>query len=81
MSFLERLYTIIIEESEGRVDKDSVIIGHEDLVNDLGYDSLMIVKLFLRIEKEFQIEITEYDPSLFFVDALAEYIQQDKGNV
>ncbi|ATF15811.1 acyl carrier protein [Brevibacillus brevis X23] len=81
MNLLERLSTIIIEESEGRVDKDSVIFGHEDIVNDLGYDSLMIVKLFLRIEEEFQIEITEYDPSLFIVDTLAQYIQQEKDYV
>lgn len=56
-SLWERLIKLVINNSSGSAD--TVITGNTDLIEDLSYDSISIIKLIVDIEKEFDMNFSE----------------------
>lgn len=54
----ERLTRVILDNMNDK-NIDYIIDEKTDLIYDLGFDSIMIIKLIVDIEDEFQIEIDD----------------------
>jgi acyl carrier protein len=57
----DTLYRIIRKQSMGRIQPEMEFRGDENLLVDFGFDSIMIVHLYINIEKEFEIEFDDED--------------------
>lgn len=60
MDFEKELKSLVKEGS--RINIDELVIKEDtDLINDLGYDSLSLIKLIVEIEKKFDFEVDDID--------------------
>lgn len=78
MSNYETLCCLVREELADKVEDGLVFSGIEHLVNDLEFDSIMILQLIIKIEDTFQITIedNELTPQLFEnINVLTAYIE------
>ncbi|TKJ93362.1 phosphopantetheine-binding protein [Paenibacillus sp. CFBP13512] len=82
MSYYEVVCRLVKEELEDRIEKDYIFSGEENLVDDLQFDSIMILQLIIKLEDEFQITIEddELEPKLFEnVKILTDFVNLKKA--
>jgi len=73
---MEKLLEIInIVRDNKNLDKLSIIDGNQNLMNDLGFDSLDLAELTVRCEKEFGVDIFADG----IITTVAEILEQING--
>ncbi|MBA4493467.1 acyl carrier protein [Paenactinomyces guangxiensis] len=64
MGIFQEVLKIVIEELDERTVLETQLTGEESLIEDLGFDSIMLLQLIIRLEDHFQIDFEVEDMSL-----------------